>query len=77
MISPLRSGHPRPFLKVGSEGGGLALARKTEGGDGYQFWTEGDETTMSELLDDDDLVGVGDLSRVVRESTLSMRHFAS
>jgi hypothetical protein len=49
-------------LKVGSEGGGLQLFREKQKGNNYQFWTERDETAISELLDDDDLIGVGELT---------------
>ena len=53
---------PEIVLKVGSEGGGLQILREKQKGNGYQFWTERDETVMAELLDDDDLIGVGDLT---------------
>jgi hypothetical protein len=62
---------PETVLKVASEGGGLQLLREKQKDNNYQFWTERDETTMSELLDDDDLVGVGDLfSRSSRVDSL-------
>ena len=53
---------PELVLKAGSEGGGLQLLREKQKGNNYQFWAERDETAISELLDDDDLIGVGDLS---------------
>jgi hypothetical protein len=53
---------PEIVLQVASEGGGLKLLREKHKGNNYQFWTERNESAMSGLLDDDDLVDVGDLT---------------
>jgi hypothetical protein len=59
---PIARQKPEVVLKVASEGGGIKLLREKQKGKNYQFWTERDETAMSGLLDDDDLIDVGDLT---------------
>jgi hypothetical protein len=53
---------PEVVLEVGSEGGAIKLLREKNAGESYQFWIENDETALSGLLDEDDLLGAGKLS---------------
>jgi hypothetical protein len=53
---------PEVVLKVGSEGGAIKLLWERNAGENYQFWTESDETALSGVLDEDDLIGAGGLS---------------
>jgi hypothetical protein len=49
-------------LEVGAEGGSITLVRERHGEEDWKFWVHTDESSMADLLDDDDLAGMGSLS---------------
>jgi len=49
------------ILEVGADGGSLSLFGKKDPQGHWQFWTHTDETTYCELLDEQDLRGLGSL----------------
>jgi hypothetical protein len=49
------------ILEVGAEGGSLTLFGSRDAAGHWRFWTKTDETTMNDLLDEEDLRGVGSL----------------
>lgn len=49
------------ILELGAEGGSLTLYGNRDAAGQWKFWTQTDETTMNELLDEEDLRGLGSL----------------
>jgi hypothetical protein len=49
------------ILKLGAEGGSLTLFANRDAAGHWMFWTQTDESTMYDLLDEEDLRGLGSL----------------
>jgi hypothetical protein len=49
------------ILELGAEGGSLNLSGNRDAAGHWRFWTQTDETTMNELLDEEDLRGLSSL----------------
>jgi hypothetical protein len=49
------------ILELGAEGGSLTLFGNRDAAGQWRFWTQTDETTMIDLLDEEDLSGLGSL----------------
>jgi len=49
------------ILELGAEGGSLTLFGSRDAAGQWKFWRKSDETTMRELLDEEDLRGLGSL----------------
>ena len=49
------------ILALGAEGGSLTLFGHRDAAGQWGFWTQTDETTMNDLLDEEDLRGLGSL----------------
>jgi hypothetical protein len=50
------------ILELGAEGGSLTLFGKRDAAGQWRFWTQRDETAMIDLLDEEDLRGLGSLA---------------
>lgn len=53
---------PEVILKVGAKHRAIKLLREKNAGGKYHFWIEGDETALSGLFNESDLIGAAELS---------------